>query len=421
MIPFGFFSFGLGQGDWVIVRRNTTSSNAAFVGVVADTSGVSTTGYGYTTTALGELTNYELAGTFKSARQVALASFSTTPWNLARTNAGETYLVGELGGNTGIWKYDSSNTRAWVKSVTDGGHATDVVVDSSGNAYVASSSSPSRITKWDSSGNSTWQRITRFGGNLNGNLHAIALDASGNVYVTGRVEDGSPDLGILWKIDSSGNLVWVRRLSYLSNTVEFYGIAIGPSGSIYTVGEGTDAGGAIVKWDSSGNVIWQKEFRGAGGSGSQYGASVALDENENLYVWGYTRATTTLGGTLLKVDSSGNLVLARHFVWGVPQNQIGEIKVFGDKYYATLTGYNAAGTYSRGVLVSLPIDGSKSGATGVVGGETFTYSTPAITFGNAAFVLTTPSYSLAASTTTVSTPTLTDTSNSYNNFIYTIA
>jgi hypothetical protein len=169
--------------------------------------------------------------------------------------------------------------------------------------------------------------------------NAITVDASGNIYVAGislatwgsPVNDyaGSGDAFVA-KLDSNGSLVWNTFLGsdqYDTNRA----IAVDASGNVYVTGysDGTwgsspnpvrafTPGGVYefedafaAKLDSSGNLVWNTFL---GSAGSEYGNGIAVDGVGNVYVSGYGDATWgapvdgSSGGFVAKLNSSGNLV-----------------------------------------------------------------------------------------------------------------
>jgi len=103
----------------------------------------------------------------------------------------------------------------------------------------------------------------------------IALDNSGNIYITGFLDNQL----ILFKFNSSGDLLWNKTWDTDSGG---YGIEVCNSGSIYIVGQtGRDL--VIFKYNSTGKLLWNKTR-----SISSYdlGYGVASDSSENIYITG---------------------------------------------------------------------------------------------------------------------------------------
>jgi hypothetical protein len=155
----------------------------------------------------------------------------------------------------------------------DQGYA--IALDASGNIFAAgygSNWTTNRVThyqvvKYDPHGNQAW--ITQYESGNAGFATAIAVDASGNAYVTGfthrysvtnnQVIHDDEDYATL-KLDGSGNLLWVARFD--SSTATFvderaYGIAVDKTGNVYVAGDhGT------LKYDSNGVALWTNAARG---------------------------------------------------------------------------------------------------------------------------------------------------------------
>ncbi len=204
-------------------------------------------------------------------------------------------------------KYDSAGNELWVARY-NGPKNWDwveaIAVDSSGNVYVTgisvgSGASPEYATiKYDSAGSELW--VARYNGPANGGDEAydIALDFSGNVYVTGRsVGSGTRNDYATIKYDSDGNELWVARYNGPGNYIDCaYGIALDSSGNVYVTGEshgsGTVGDYATIKYDSDGNELWVARYNGPGNS-YDYATGIALDSSGNVYVTGNSRESGT--------------------------------------------------------------------------------------------------------------------------------
>jgi hypothetical protein len=153
----------------------------------------------------------------------------------------------------------------------------------------------------------------------------VAVDSSGNVYVTGFTGgglDGNTNAGgadiFLVKYDSAGTKQWTRQLGTTTNDY-VHGVAVDSSGNIYVTGEtmggldgNTNAGNwdiFLVKYDSAGTKQWTRQL---GTTTNDYGYGPAVDSSGNVYVTGYTDGAldgNTKAGNwdvfLVKYDSNG--------------------------------------------------------------------------------------------------------------------
>jgi hypothetical protein len=169
----------------------------------------------------------------------------------------------------------------------------------------------------NSSGILQWN--TFLGSTSSDSGYDIALETSGNVYVTGysyaswgsplNAHSGLYD-GFIACLDSSGNLQWNTFLG--SSGSDFgNGIALHQSGYVYITGYSEASWGSPVHayngisdiyvacLDLSGNLQWHT-FLGSGDR--EYGYGVALDVSGNIYIAGYGDATW---GTPVNAHSGG--------------------------------------------------------------------------------------------------------------------
>jgi len=129
----------------------------------------------------------------------------------------------------------------------------------------------------------------------------VAVDSSGNIYVTGYTDgglDGNSSSGkqdfFLTKYNSSGTKEWTKQEG--SSGDDFaYGVAVDSSDNIYVAGytdkkfHGNNNSGRfdifLVKYNSSGARQWTKQL---GTSNNEYASAVATDSSDNIYVTGNT-------------------------------------------------------------------------------------------------------------------------------------
>lgn len=193
------------------------------------------------------------------------------------------------------------------------------------------------------------------------NSNAIAVDTSGNSYITGYFSgtmDFNPGAGVYnmtakgsfdlftYKLDASGNFVWAIQLSSdtVTASVQGKGIAVNAAGQVYLTGSfqrtvdfdpGTGisnvtcAGVAdvfVLKLDSDGKFIFVKTM---GGPNTDVAYAINLDKSGNIYTTGVFMGTSdfdpgpgvfnivntsqSVDAFVSKLDPSGNFLWAKSF------------------------------------------------------------------------------------------------------------
>jgi hypothetical protein len=154
-------------------------------------------------------------------------------------------------------KYDAAGNELWVRRydgpesvfAQDYDRPAAIAVDGNGNVFVTGNSSDDFGTvKYDPAGTELW--VGRYTGpNTGGDwATAIAVDASGNAYVSGSSYGGSTtqyDFATL-SYDASGAVRWTERYDGPAHNYETpYSIAIDSSGNVYVSGSSTGSGTAL--------------------------------------------------------------------------------------------------------------------------------------------------------------------------------
>lgn len=300
---------------------------------------------------------------------------STTSFNFPTANPRQSALSGSQ--DAFVTKLNATGS-ALVYSTYLGGSGSDggsgIAVDSSGNAYVTGSTDSTNfptanplqpalggprdafVTKLNPSG-SALVYSTYLGGSGIDSGADIAVDSSGNAYVTGST--GSPNFptanplqptlgggfdAFVAKLNAAGS----GRLysSYLGGSGDEFvnGIAVDSTGNAYVTGstQSTDFptanplqssfGGVrdafVAKFNANGSTLVYSTF--LGGSDDEFGSGVAVDGGGNAYVAGSTRsanfpvAGTPMQGTIgggsdafvTKLNASGSALVYSTFLGG---------------------------------------------------------------------------------------------------------
>ncbi len=211
-------------------------------------------------------------------------------------------------------KYNSSGVQQWAASYngpgSDNDYAQSIAVDASGNVYITGVSGGGSTgsgdtyddyatIKYNSSGVQQWvSRYTGVGGTGLDYAYQLKIDASGNVYVTGKSTGTTSNLDYATiKYNTAGTMMWVSRYNGPDNdNDEAYSIALDRTGNVYVTGK-SDGGAsmfdiATVKYNSTGVQQWVSRFNGSSSTNDD-GKAITVDTSSNVYVTGYSTNPTT--------------------------------------------------------------------------------------------------------------------------------
>jgi hypothetical protein len=162
-------------------------------------------------------------------------------WGVAVTvdDSGNVYTTG-LGVTL---KYDASGNLQWADKL----NGYDIALNSSGTIYLTgmSDSLDYLTAKCYPNGDTAWTKIYDGPGNDWDQANSIALDSLGNVYVTGGSTGSTTGYDYAtMKYDPSGNRLWLVRFDGPAHNEDFAtDIAIDAQGNVYVTGSSLDITG----------------------------------------------------------------------------------------------------------------------------------------------------------------------------------
>jgi hypothetical protein len=263
---------------------------------------------------------YSPSGRLQWKRQ--MGSYIAFPYGIAMDSSGNAYITGytyyQLGdqqygeGDAWVAKYSPNGRLLWTKQLGTSSYdySSGIATDRNGNVYITGGtegqlgdqqysrySSDAWVAKYDSGGTRLW---TKQLGTTEGDASTgVAVDSSGNVYLTGlttgKLGDQQYDNNDAWvaKYDSNGALQWTKQLG--TSSVDYsWGIATDSIGNVYLTGQtagklGDQQYGSydawVAKYDSGGTLRWTKQL---GTYYEDYSLGVATDSKGNIYLAGQT-------------------------------------------------------------------------------------------------------------------------------------
>ncbi len=252
---------------------------------------------------------------------------------LSVDKSGNVYVTGSSTGN-GTYedyatiKYAPNGDTLWVRRYNGPKDSSDVAtsmeVDNIGNVYVTGRSldtvssyplgyTPDYLTiKYSTDGDIIYVKRYNGAGNSWDEALDVAIDDSGNVYVTGNSWNESSGGFLTIKYSSNGDTLWTRKQNAVGEVV---GLELDKDASVFVAGFTHDTGYiadyATLKYSSNGDLLWSSLYDGKRQS-HEYSRGLALDTSGNAYVTGFN-ASGTIYFVTVKYNSYGDTLWVRKY------------------------------------------------------------------------------------------------------------
>jgi PKD repeat protein len=212
-------------------------------------------------------------------------------------------------------------------------------VDFGGTTLVSNNNSPDMfLAKYTAGGQLVWAKSWGNGGT--DTIYGVAVDATGNVFMTGAFS-GTIDFGggpltaisassdiVLAKFSATGQHVWSKRFGNGAQAVG-YSVAADPLGNVaftgYFQGIVNFGGGSIAshgqldtfvaKYSATGTHLWSFAL---GGTNADEGFGIAMDAGGNVVIVGTFQGTADFGTGPLTSSGSWDIVVAKYSAAGAP-------------------------------------------------------------------------------------------------------
>jgi len=205
--------------------------------------------------------------------------------------------------NGALLAYSSAGVPLWTNRAPLDWNFGPIALDSSGNVFGTLIGGDHTI-KYSNAGVPLWTNRNGF------YAEALAVDSSGNVFVTGFVQTPTNFYDVTIKYSNAGVPLWTNRYNpgVPDQSRDFRDIALDSSGNVFLTGSlisnnpiGTAADDYLtVAYSNSGVPLWTNRYDGPANGGADASA-IAVDASGNVFVTGHYLS----GSATIKYSNSG--------------------------------------------------------------------------------------------------------------------
>lgn len=228
-------------------------------------------------------------------------------------------------------KYTATGSQSWSQlwGDSENDRANAIGIDGSGNAYITgytytgNSELENFVTvKYSPTGAELWAQTYNSTFNCTDEALALAVDASGNVFVTGRSNTARPpggnwDMATL-KYDTNGGQQWLTRYTGVGRDDLPVALKLDRAGNPVIVGSSKRAAGdydcVTIKYNSSnGSEAWNARYNSSFNK-DDVGAGLAIDSLNQVHVVGSSMGSgSTYDYLVLRYSATGGQDWATRF------------------------------------------------------------------------------------------------------------
>jgi outer membrane protein assembly factor BamB len=222
-------------------------------------------------------------------------------------------------------KYNgATGAQLWNVFFNGAGNGTDVsraiAMDTSGNVFVTGASVDAganrnmRTTKYNGTTGAQLWSVAFSGTNNSGDLgNSVAVDAGGNVVVTGYSNDtaGGFNVRTIKYNGTTGAEIWNAVYNGSANGADQgSAVTIDASGNVIVTGYSNETGGGFnirtIKYNgATGAVMWSRDYGGSA-NGGDFGYAVATTPDGNIVIFGTSNEAGKPQGWLIQKITNGN-------------------------------------------------------------------------------------------------------------------